>query len=220
VSEPTAQFADTIYGTSSIVIPNAVDTKRYVTTKRTTKNPDKKTLVFLGRFDQRKGPLYLIEALAELLRSGFSLHTVDVIMGGKGPDLSQCRRRAQELGLEISFPGFVDEDKKPAFLASADVTVFPSTGGEAFGISVVEAMASGASIVLAGDNSGYRSILGQKPELLFDPHDTKVFARTLAHYLTLDAAEAKKKKEWLKQKAATYDTALVCDSLLRLYARE
>jgi phosphatidyl-myo-inositol alpha-mannosyltransferase len=216
VSLPTAKFADSVYQTKSIVIPNAVPLARFIDAS-SIKTSTRKHIVFLGRFDTRKGPKLLIEALNELRRGGFDMSGVDITMGGKGPDLAECKQLATRYGLDINFTGFIDEQDKPSLLASADITVFPSTGGEAFGISVVEAMASGASIVLGGNNPGYRSILGHKPELLFDPTDTPAFARKLAHYINLSPKEAEVKKTWLKKSAEQYDVVLVCKQLLEIY---
>jgi phosphatidylinositol alpha-mannosyltransferase len=59
----------------------------------------------------------------------------------------------------------------------------PSTGGESFGMSVVEALADAGGVVLAGDNPGYRTpMAGLEPQLV-DPRDTAAFARTLARWV-------------------------------------
>jgi phosphatidylinositol alpha-mannosyltransferase len=217
VSQPTSAFADSIYRTRSITIPNAVDLHRFSDAPHATNS--QRRIVFLGRFDERKGPVHLIKALGALQKLSVLPADIEVIMGGKGPDLARCIELAEQLGLSaiITFPGFIEEFDKPSLLASADICVFPSTGGEAFGISIVEAMASGNSIVLGGDNAGYRSILGEKPELLFDPYDTSEFASKILHYLTLSEAELRIKKKWLKESARQYDTEVVCNQLLTVY---
>ena len=73
------------------------------------------------------------------------------------------------LGDNVVFHGFLEEDEKNDYLASADVVSYPATGGEAFGIVLIEAMSTGQCVVLGGDNSGYRTVLGEGPNLLFDP---------------------------------------------------
>ena len=83
----------------------------------------------------------------------------------------------------VELAGFVTEDEKPRYYASADISVFPSNGGESFGIVLLEAMASGKSAILAGDNAGYRSVLVSRPELLADPRDTRTLGVRLAQYL-------------------------------------
>ncbi len=76
----------------------------------------------------------------------------------------------------VTLTGFVSESEKPRYYASADISVFPSSGGESFGIVLLEAMASGKAAVLAGDNPGYRSVMSPRPDLLFDPLDADALA--------------------------------------------
>ncbi len=83
--------------------------------------------------------------------------------------------------------GFVPEEEKAAFYGAADIAVFPASGGESFGIVLTEAMASGAGVVVGGDNPGYRSVLGDRPETLVDPRDTAGFASKLARLIDDEA---------------------------------
>ena len=55
-------------------------------------------------------------------------------------------------------PGPASDDDKAAALRTADVYVAPNTGGESFGIVLVEAMAAGAT-VLASDLPAFRRVL-------------------------------------------------------------
>jgi len=77
----------------------------------------------------------------------------------------------------------VAEEDKAAFLAQGDIAVYPSTGGESFGIVLLEAMAAARGVVLGGNNPGYASVLQPYPDQLFDPTDTRQFAEKLAWYL-------------------------------------
>jgi phosphatidylinositol alpha-mannosyltransferase len=90
-------------------------------------------------------------------------------------------------------------------------------GGESFGIVLLEAMAAGAA-VLGGDNPGYRSVLESKPELLTPPHDTQALASKLEHYLT-DAQDRRRVQAWGQAYAKQFDTAVVGEQLLEIYAR-
>jgi phosphatidyl-myo-inositol alpha-mannosyltransferase len=217
VSPATQGFVKKVFGRDSEVVANAVDISKFAVHGH--KAASKVRILFLGRFVKRKGPLYLTEALGKLRRNNLLPSNVEVILAGKGPDLEKCKIRASQLNLDkfVSFPGFVDEADKPALLASADITIFPSTGGEAFGISVVEAMASGASVVLGGNNPGYASILGGRPELLFDSKDTSLFAQIILRTINMPTPEAQEIKSWLKKQSSKYNTPTICATLLKLY---
>lgn len=190
VSKVAADYARTTAGVESRIIPNPIDVAaiRANRDRAGTESIDRlhgqgPHLVFLGRFVARKGADLLIEAIAQGERRGILPEGLHLTMAGKGPLLERCRQRAQDLATPIDFPGFVTESDKPALLASADLAVFPSTGGESFGIVLLEAMASGAGVVLAGDNPGYRSTLLDDDEALVkvnDPQTPVILAERIA----------------------------------------
>ena len=190
VSKVAADYARTTAGVESQIIPNPIDVAaiRANRDRAGTESIDRlhgqgPHLVFLGRFVARKGADLLIEAIAQGERRGILPEGLHLTMAGKGPLLERCRQRAQDLATPIDFPGFVTESDKPALLASADLAVFPSTGGESFGIVLLEAMASGAGVVLAGDNPGYRSTLLDDDEALVkvnDPQTPVILAERIA----------------------------------------
>jgi phosphatidylinositol alpha-mannosyltransferase len=59
----------------------------------------------------------------------------------------------------VTFLGQVGDDERARLLASATVYVAPQTGGESFGIVLVEAMSAGAAVV-ASDIGPFRALLG------------------------------------------------------------
>lgn len=144
-------------------------------------------IVFLGRLVERKGPRELLDAVAAMPATA---HPWTLTLAGRGPLLDELRERARAAGLadRVDFPGFVAEEDKAGLLAGADVVALPSTGGESFGMSVVEALADAGGVVLAGDNPGYRTPMAGLESQLVDPRDTAAFARTLARWVDDPAA--------------------------------
>ncbi|WP_217617140.1 glycosyltransferase family 4 protein [Cellulomonas sp. GbtcB1] len=143
-------------------------------------------IVFLGRLVERKGPRELLAAVAATPAT----RPWTLTLAGRGPLLDELRDRARTAGIadRVDFPGFVAEEDKAALLAGADVVALPSTGGESFGMSVVEALADAGGVVLAGDNPGYRTPMAGLEDQLVDPRDTGAFARTLARWVDDPAA--------------------------------
>ena len=180
VSEPAASFMKQSFGVSGSVLGNPIDYAFFNSYKTNQTHKNKKRIVFVGRFDERKGVTYLVEAYNAMKhREG-----TELIMCGKGPLLEQVKLFADTNNLNITFPGFVSEEQKAQYLSNADVAVFPSTGGESFGIVLTEAMSSGAGITLGGNNPGYASVLHDFPETLFNPKDTLEFANLLDKCVT------------------------------------
>jgi phosphatidylinositol alpha-mannosyltransferase len=139
-------------------------------------------IVFLGRLVERKGPRELLAAVAAMPPTA---RPWTLTLAGRGPLLADLRDRARAAGIadRVDFPGFVAEEDKAALLAGADVVALPSTGGESFGMSVVEALADAGGVVLAGDNPGYRTPMTGLEDQLVDPRDTAAFAATLARWV-------------------------------------
>ena len=95
------------------------------------------------------------------------------------------RARAIGLGAGVVFCGAVDDQRKFALLSGARVACFPSLFGESFGVVILEALAAGADVVLAGDNPGYRELLGDA-RALADPRRPEALGARLRALLVSD----------------------------------
>lgn len=218
-SEPTQKFARSAFGVESSVIPNPVDIAHFATGERLPQYDDGKTnVVFLGRLDERKGAQHLLAAISALSTDTYK--QLRVLIGGKGPMRPKLDELVNRYHLEnvVEFLGYVEEKDKPNLLASADVAAFPAPTGESFGIVLVEAMAAGAGAVIGGDNPGYRSVLGEFPDTLINPHDIADFARVLNELID-DRDRRAEINAQQKQAVKQYDIGVVgpqLDSAYRL----
>lgn len=95
-----------------------------------------------GRAQPYKGIDVVIDAAARLS----ALPGVAYAYCGDGPALEALRRRAEERGLR-HFHFLGRRDDVPRLLRSAAVAVVPSLWAEAFGLTVVEAMAAGVPVI-------------------------------------------------------------------------
>ncbi len=211
-----ATFASWSMGLSVGTLPHAV-TIDHFKAARTNRTPGGKLkIVFLGRLVQRKGALQLVKAITALPKA--TLDQVEVRIGGKGEQHDEIEQIIADNQLQdcVSMDGFVAEDAKPAYLAAADIAIFPSISGESFGISLIVPMAAGAGIVLGGDNPGYRTILGDWPETLFDPLKTQEFASYLANII--DDVPLRNRIHALQQTAVEmYDVNTIGPKWLQIY---
>lgn len=174
-------------------------------------------IVFLGRLVERKGPRELLAAAAALHRRG-TARPWTLTLAGRGPLLDELRERARAAGIadRVDFPGFVAESDKNALLAGADVVALPSTGGESFGISVVEALAHAGGVVLAGDNPGYRTPMAGLEDQLVQPAATDAFAGTLARWVD-DPAARRAVLAPQRAAAARFEAGAITAQTLALY---
>lgn len=229
VSAPAAEFARRSFGIAASVVPNPVDMARFASggparadDQPTSTAHDERPLrvVFLGRFVPRKGPRELVDAAAYVVDHRLVGRPWTLTLAGSGPLDDELRTQVAFEGLtdRVDMPGFVTEDAKAALLAGADLVVLPSTGGESFGISVVEAMAGGGGPVLAGDNPGYRSTMAGLEDQLVAPRDRVAFGQALARWLLDDDARARATE---RQRAAArrFDVHTVVDDIEATYRR-
>lgn len=187
VSEPAASFAHDAFKFDADVIGNPVDVAALRLQADAVPDSSGRVdgdggaiapvrIVFLGRLVERKGPRELVAAY--LRARAMTDADMELVVAGRGPLLDELQAEASS-DTSISFPGFIAEEDKAALLAGADIIALPSTGGESFGISVVEALAVGNGPVLAGDNPGYRSVMAGLEDQIIDPSDVDGFASHL-----------------------------------------
>ncbi len=219
VSGAARDFAKESFKIDSDVLPNVVDYSRFKQAKPITNYQGiKLNVLFLGRLVRRKGCLLLLEAVKQLVDNSGGLPDFRVIICGDGHLRASLEQFVDQNKLKgyVEFVGFVDEQRKPSYYASADVAVFPSSGGESFGIVLLEALASSRGVVLAGDNPGYRSVMNPQPELLFDPYNPSELAKKLRTYLS-DASLRKTMASWGSDYAQQFDISVVGEKLLAVY---
>ena len=203
------------------IIPSTVDLRPFASEKkRAFRVPGKINVLFLGRLEERKGCADLMEAVELLpleLRRRLFLH-----IGGRGSLQVKIERQAAESSIKenIRLHGFITEEDKAAFLASADIAVFPSRAGESFGISLLEALAVRRAVVLAGRNFGYETILGERPDLMFQPANPRDLAACLEHWLEADAGRHAEILRWQRKRIGKYDLQnAVGPQLLETFAK-
>jgi phosphatidylinositol alpha-mannosyltransferase len=218
VSKAAKVFAKKTFRVNSAILPNVIDYDHFANGKPLPQyTNDAITILFLGRLVPRKGCLTLLKAVAKIKQMEH-MPAFQIVICGKGPLESKLKEYAVQHNLSavIDFVGYVSEDEKPRYYASADIAVFPSTGGESFGIVLLEAMAGGHAAVLAGANAGYSSVLESRPDLLFDPHDFLALADKLKEYMQNSHLRIEAQK-WGQQFSASYDTSVIGPKLVNIY---
>ncbi|WP_297009138.1 glycosyltransferase family 4 protein [uncultured Corynebacterium sp.] len=202
VSEEARRWQVEMLSGDPVLIPNGVDTANY---RRAAPLPglatDRPRLMFLGRFEEtRKGFPLLLRALPAILAEVPDLEVV-VAGGGDVSELHQMLRRARISWVDgvgdagdvtaerpsVRILGRVSDGDKAAALAASDVYVAPNTGGESFGIVLVEAMAAGAAVI-ASDIPAFAAVTDHgRAGRLFANGSARDLARVAVELLTDDA---------------------------------
>jgi glycosyltransferase involved in cell wall biosynthesis len=134
-----------------------------VPARRHLKLPEREVLfLWVGKLISRKRPLDLLEAFA----AAKVANRAGLVYVGDGDLLGETKARARALGVEdsVAFLGFRNQTDLPEIYGACDVLVMPSDF-EPWGLSVNEAMASGAAAFVSDQ-------VGAGPDLVPDPRCT------------------------------------------------
>jgi D-inositol-3-phosphate glycosyltransferase len=151
--------------------------------------PETRLVLYVGRFDPRKG----IDTLVRAIGRSTLRETVDLrlmIVGGYHAGESdekeylRIKSIAQHVGIEdiTTFTGSRTHEELPTYYAAADVCVVPSHY-EPFGLVTIEAMASGTPVV-GSDVGGLKfTVVPEQTGLLCPPRNADAFARAIDRIL-------------------------------------
>lgn len=203
VSAPAARYASDAWRKELAIIPNGVPTDIFTppgydggdVPVAAPGAPLK--LLFVGRIgDARKGARYLFDAYRGLVERKLPV-TLDVV-----GELGTAEPPPQLPGL--TYHGAVPFDQLTAFYRACDVFVAPSTGGESFGIVLLEAMASGKHVVCS-DIEGYRQVATTEGATLVAPSDAHALEDALAQVVRIDRATLARHGQVNRRHAEDFD---------------
>jgi len=169
-----------------------------------------KFVFYIGTLQPRKNIPVLIEAAKDL-------DTKLIVAGNRkahnfDPEIDAT---IEKCGLQkkIIFPGWINEEDKPAMYKLADCFVFPSLY-EGFGIPILEAMAAGTPVV-SSDIPALREV-GGDTALFCDPKNGLEFAENIRKILT-DKDLRKILIEKGKQQAQKFSWHQTAEKMLKIY---
>ncbi len=158
-----------------------------VTTPRTPPPP---VLGYFARMCREKGLETLVDAFILLKQRDHLKHTKLRVGGSCGPAdrpfVELLRRRLESRGVlaDAEFHPNLSRGAKQAFLRSLSVFSVPATYGEAFGMYVIEAMASGIPVAQPHHASFPELIAATGGGILCAPNDPKALAGAIGELLS------------------------------------
>jgi len=180
-------------------------------------NLPQKFLLYVGTFQPRKNIPTLIEAF-NIFSKKYNQKNLKLVLAGNREARNFDKRidklmEKHQLQDKIIFPGWINEEDKPALLQLASCFVFPSLY-EGFGIPIIEAMAAGTPIVCS-DIAPLKEI-GDNTALFCDPKNSREFAENIQKNLT-DADLRKELIEKGKNNASKYSWQKTAEKTFEIY---
>jgi glycosyltransferase involved in cell wall biosynthesis len=175
-------------------------------------SPEKNIIFGLGDLIERKGFMYLVDAMARIRARR---DDVICVIGGRGPEEKNLIKRIHEHNLDdcVRLLGFIPDPMVPVWMNAADLFVLPSLQ-ESFGIVQIEALACGTPVI-STDTVGSREIIASDDIGLFcKPADVPSLEDAITHGL---------EKSWDFRKILNYSEQfswnIVVKSIIPIYSR-
>ncbi|MGB9703757.1 MAG: glycosyltransferase family 4 protein [Candidatus Micrarchaeales archaeon] len=190
------------------VIPNGIEIKNYKVKKKENFG------VFIGRLVFYKNVDFLIRVMRIVAKKQKNFKLIII---GSGPEEKKLKNLAKSYGLEerISFEGNISEEEKIEKLAKSKLFLFPSSI-EGFGISVLEAMASG-NVVIVNDVEPLNKLVKKDFGFCLSLKENE-WANCILRVLKDEELRRKLAKNALKE-ARNYDIKEICRELEKVYRK-
>ncbi len=144
--------------TKCVTVYNGIDLKAFsakqthITRQHVGLHNQDFVLIYSGRINQEKGIKELIAAMNKLTDyPQIKLLVIGSSFFGNATEdddfTKELRDRTKNIQNRIFFTGFILYNKVPAYLKLADLAIVPSMWDEAFGLTVLEAMATGLPLI-------------------------------------------------------------------------
>lgn len=212
VSRAAAEFAGRHFRGPVRVVPNGLDVARFQGASPAAL-PEGRRLLFVGRLEPRKGFRHAAQAFVLLSERHPDLV---LVVAGDGPEREVVGTLPRAVRDRVVMLGMVEQSALPHYHAAAEVFLAPNTGGESFGVVLVEAMAAGLPVV-ASDIAGYREVVRHEEEgLLVTPGDPKALAEAVARLLG-DPGLAARLGAAGRRRAARFNWSVVAEEIEDAY---
>ncbi len=208
------KISDTLkeYEEKIVVIPNGIDLRKF----KPGKQREKTTILFVGRLIYYKGLYVLLEAMKRVIRE---IPEAQLIIAGEGELKEELKKKTSKLELRkhVHFIGRVREEEKKKLMSKCTVFVLPSVHkSEAFGVVLLEAMASGAPVITT-DVSGTVFAAG-KAGIIVPKKNSEALAKAIIKVL-----KNKKLREEMSKKSIQhvkeFEWDKIVDEVINVYRK-
>lgn len=150
-----SEYVKSYYKKSTTLTPVGLDTGRFANPvdrdwKKDLHIEDKKILLYVGKLEQRRNPLFLVE-IAKNLPSDYVM-----LLAGNGPLIDETKELAKDCD-RIKFLGKLTQQQLPSLYHQSDLFILASSY-EIFGMVIMEAMYFGLPVI-STDTAGAQTLI-------------------------------------------------------------
>ena len=199
-----------------VVTPMPVDVARFQT-GRTTVKAEPPRILYAGNLVPSKGVDLLLEAVAELVRTGVRC---ELKLLGQGPAQSELQGLAQSLGIasQVTWSRFVPQTQMPEEYGASTVTVLPTRGSaEGLGLTLVEALLAGSAVVGTPAGGIPEIVEHERTGLIARDGDAVDLANQIRRLLTSQALRERLTEAGQERMLRTYSPDAAIGRFLEIY---
>ncbi len=209
VSKDALELAERYLGGEYEVLPNGVELDRYL--DDASDRIRERAILFCGRHEPRKGLEVLLQAHRDLPDD------VQLWIASDGPETARLMRE-WSTDPRIHWLGRISDAEKLDLLRRATIFCAPSLGGESFGVVLLEAMASGTTVV-ASSIDGYQNVATNGVDsLLCEPGDAHAL-RDALHLALHDDGLRSRLAQSGRRRADGFSMVSLAESYVSAYRR-
>ncbi|MBV9470410.1 MAG: glycosyltransferase [Abitibacteriaceae bacterium] len=184
-SEPIEKIVHRLCSTvPTSVLPTGIDIERFAAGNREVVRSryeiaeNEIVLLYVGRLGTEKNLVFLLNALAPLLRGDFGtlnpkIGRIRLMLVGGGPAMDSLKELSRELHINSSmiFTDFIAPGSIADYYAAGDIFTFASRT-ETQGVSIAEALAAGLPCVVVGAMGAAQAITNGQEGFIVPPRET------------------------------------------------
>ena len=203
-------------------IHNAIDVGRFVNAQPKSRKDlgftdEDFVIVYNGRLTEYKGVIEIIQSL-QILAERY--HNIKLLIIGASfygrdkedtPFIKRLKEYAKGLEQRILFTGFVDYAEMPSYLKMADIAILPSMWEEPFGLTIVEAMASGLPLITT-KSGGIPEICHDVAIILEREQIIPSIVKAI-QYLYSSPQECNRLSSLARERAWSFDKSVYCKNI-------
>jgi glycosyltransferase involved in cell wall biosynthesis len=206
------------------VFPMGIDTNKFNPNKfnqsiKKQLNIENYFLLFVGRIVEKKGLVFLIKAMPQILQS---FPKVKLVVIGDGPEKDSLFKLCNKLNIleNVIFLGAIPHNKLPSYYATADIFIGPSViaksgDREGFGLVFAEAMSS-ETVVIATNLPAIQDIVNKNTGFIVEQKNPHAIATTVVNILKNKSRLEKMKKNGRMHIVSNYDISIVNNNYKKL----
>ena len=171
--------------------------------------------VFIGRLIFYKNVKTVIRALTIVKQS---YPEIQFIVIGDGPDKSNLIKLTKDLHLEenVTFEGFVSQNKKEELISSSLATVFPSTC-EGFGLVMLESFQFAKPVLVSNVRPMNEIVSHEKDGIVVPAYDEKKWAEAMIRLMKNPKTAKQMGEEGKKKLQSNFDFDSMLDKVESMY---